>query len=202
MTRLALLLLLAAAPVAAQHSHTVPASTGPAVSGPPTATHVTGLRVDDAAPPAGSAVGRTSLRWPDGGYATIVYGRPYRRGRVVFGGIVGYGEPWVAGAHQSTELWTSVPLAVGGVRLAPGGYTLFVTPRAEGRWTLHVHRALGMHLADEYDASRDVAVLSLAPETTPAPVEALTWAFETAPDGTASLALAWDTVRLAVAVAR
>lgn len=203
--RLALLVLLALAPAvgAAQHVHAGSAAV-PGVAVPPVSAQlVTGLRVNDAEPPAGSGVARTSLRWADGPYVSVVYGRPYRRRRVLFGGVVGWGEAWVAGAHQATELWTSGALVVGGVPLPPGGYTLFLTPHARGAWTLHVNRALGMHLADEYDPALDVAVLNVVPETLEAPVEGLTWAFVAPAEGNVGqLTFAWDTVRLAVPVAR
>lgn len=206
--RFLLLALLVAAPSAsAQHAH--PAAAAGTASAPAlVAQLVTGLRVDEAAPPPGSAVARTSLRWADGGYASVVYGRPYRRGRVLFGGVVGYGAVWVAGAHQATELWTTVPLVVGGAPLAPGGYSLFVTPHARGAWTVHVNRALGMHLADDYDPALDVAVVNVRPEALDAPVEGLTWAFtEGAPDGSAdgaapALTFAWERTRLTVPLAR
>ena len=148
---------------------------------------VDGLRVDAADPPPGSAVGRGGLRYADGGYVAVVYGKPYVRGRQVYGGLVGYGAVWVAGAHRATEMVTTVPLVIGGTRVEPGAYSLFVTPEPDA-WTLHVNRALGTHLADEYDASLDVATVAVAPEVIDPPVEALTWSF--AADGSA-LALAW-----------
>jgi len=81
----------------------------------------------------------------------------------------------------------TVALDVGGVRIGPGVYALFVTPRAD-RWTLHVNRRPGQHLADEYDPADDVATVDAVPATLDEPVEALTWSF--AADG-ASLTLAW-----------
>ena len=137
--------------------------------------------------PPGSAVGRAALRYADGGYVSVVYGRPFARGRVLWGGLVAMDQVWMAGAHRATELVTTVPLAVAGTTLAPGAYSLFVTPRTDG-WTLHVNTALGMHLADEYDPALDVATLTAAPRTSGVTAEGLTWSF--ADDGSA-LRLAW-----------
>ncbi|MEM9996272.1 MAG: DUF2911 domain-containing protein [Bacteroidota bacterium] len=154
---------------------------------------VEGFRLGDEVPP-GSAVGRAGLRYADGGYVHVVHGKPYVRGRQVYGGLVGYGAVWAAGAHRATELVTTVPLTVGDTRVEPGAYSLFVTPGRD-RWTLHVNRALGMHLADEYDAALDVATVEVAPEMLATPVEGLTWSF--ADDGTA-LRFAWADVAIAV----
>ncbi|MEL6771153.1 MAG: DUF2911 domain-containing protein [Bacteroidota bacterium] len=154
---------------------------------------VEGFRLGDEVP-AGSAVGRAGLRYADGGYVHVVHGKPYVRGRQVYGGLVGYGSVWAAGAHRATELVTTVPLAFGDTRIEPGAYSLFVTP-GPNQWTLHVNRALGMHLADEYDAALDVVTVDVAPEVLAAPVEGLMWSF--ADDGTA-LRLAWADVMIAV----
>ncbi|MEL7167913.1 MAG: DUF2911 domain-containing protein [Bacteroidota bacterium] len=154
---------------------------------------VEGFRLGDEVP-AGSAVGRAGLRYADGGYVHVVHGKPYVRGRQVYGGLVGYGSVWAAGAHRATELVTTVPLAFGDTRIEPGAYSLFVTP-GPNQWTLHVNRALGMHLADEYDAALDVATVTVAPEVPQTPVEGLTWSF--AEDRTARR-FAWADVMIAV----
>lgn len=201
-----LILALAAAlagPALAQHDHASPAPDGDPMAVAETFV-VAGFRVDLDALPAGSAVGRAGLRYGDGGYVSVVHGKPYARGRQVWGGLVGLNQVWVAGAHRATELVTTVPLEVGGVRIEPGAYSLFVTPR-HNAWTLHVNRALGMHLADEYDAAQDVATVSAMVETLSPddldrlPVEGLTWSF--ADDG-AGLTLAWDRLRATFPISR
>ena len=190
-------LLLLAGTASAQHDHSAPDASGDphAVA---EAFVVTGLRVDTEAPPPGSAVGRAGLRFADGGYVSVVHGKPYARGRQVWGGLVAFNTPWVAGAHRATELLTTVPLTVGGTRLEPGAYSLFVTPQ-HNAWTLHVNRALGMHLADEYDAAEDVARVDAVPLVGIAPVDGLTWSFRE--DGSA-LTLAWDRLSTDFAIAR
>ncbi|MEM1115394.1 MAG: DUF2911 domain-containing protein [Bacteroidota bacterium] len=191
MTRLALLAALAAfaLPASGQHHGGHSGSHSEAAPGVAEAFVVDGLRVDEAAPPPGSGVGRAGLRFDDGGYVSVVYGKPYKRGRTVFGGLVGYDLVWATGAHQSTELWTTVPLTVGSTRIEPGGYSLFTTPGADG-WTIHLNRRLGMHLADEYDPEEDVAVVEAAPAALPEAVEALTYTFVT--EDSLGLRIAWD----------
>lgn len=198
------LALALAGTATAQHDHAAPTAVGP-TDVAETFT-VEGFRVDVGELPPGSAVGRAGLRYGDGGYVGVVHGKPYARGRVVFGGVVALNTVWAAGAHQQTELYTTVPLQIGGTRVAPGAYGLFVTPRVEG-WTLHVNRALGMHLADEYDPALDVATVSVRSEVldptsadpSRLPVEGLTWSF--AGDGSA-LRLAWDRVAASFPIAR
>ena len=186
--------LALAAPAAAQHhgGH----AEAPGVT---EAFEVSGLRVDDADPPPGSGVGRAGLRFDDGGYLSAVYGKPYARGRVIFGGVVAYDAIWSTGAHHATDVVTTVPLAVGDTTLAPGAYSLFTTPGRE-TWTVHLNARLGMHLADEYDPADDVAVVTVPVEALAEPVEALTYTF-THTDGL-GLRIAWGDVAVTLPFAR
>lgn len=179
----ALSVLGPAAPAAAQHDHA-------ASSAEAETFLVTGLRVDPEDPPPGSAVGRAGARLPGGGYVHVVYGKPYARGRQIFGGLVGWDQVWATGAHQATELVVTTPVTVGGEPLEPGVYSLFTTPRPD-RWTLHLNRALGMHLADEYDPALDVLVTDAAPEALAETEHGLVLAFEPAADGV-DLVVRWD----------
>ncbi len=178
-----------AIPVAAQHHTATPA----------TETFlVEGLRVDLEDVPPGSAVGRAGARLPNGGYLHIVYGKPYVRGRQIFGGLVAWNQVWATGAHQATELVVTVPVTVGGLPLEPGVYSLFTTPRLD-RWTLHFNSALGMHLADEYDPALDVLTVDVAPAPLMPPVEAFTIDFVSAGYG-ADLRIMWGNTAISVPI--
>lgn len=196
---LALSALLASAGVSAQtHNHSGTVESGALGDAPAVREFVvTGLRVDAENPPPGSAVGRAGVTMGDA-YLHVVYGRPFARGRQVFGGLVGWGQLWSAGAHVTTEMVVTAPVRMGGQDLAAGAYSLFVTPRPE-RFTVHVNRALGMHLADDYDPALDVLTLDAIPRRLDAPEPALTWAFVPAGDG-ADLCLRWDRTEACVPV--
>ncbi|MEM1054815.1 MAG: DUF2911 domain-containing protein [Bacteroidota bacterium] len=183
---LAVLAVALTASASAQHDHSAPTADGDPHTVSDTFV-VTGFRIEDTDPPPGSGVGRAGLRYGDGGYVHVVHGKPYARGRTIWGGLVGFDMPWAAGAHQATELVTTVPLMVGETRIEPGVYSLFLTPR-HNAWTLHVNTTLGMHLADEYDAANDVASVIVAPTGLQTIEEGLTWSFR---DDGAFLTLAW-----------
>jgi hypothetical protein len=111
-----------------------------------------------AASPAGTAatqVGGTGGKWIE-----IVYSRPILRGRTdIFGTGADYGKKvdagapvWRAGANQTTRLKTEVPLEIGGKKLAPGEYSLFVDLK-EGAWTLIVST---QPYQEKYDAADKV----------------------------------------------
>ena len=182
MTRVAaaLALLATAAPTRAQHVHIHADGQRHVHEAPVAGAVVTsaapGLRLDAVNPPLGSAVGRAGATLADGTYLSVVYGQPFVRGRTVFGGLVGWGAVWATGAHTSTELAVTRPILFGGTRVEPGLYSLFSTPRPD-RWTFHLNRALGMHLADDYDEALNVAEADATPEALGETVQALTLDF-------------------------
>lgn len=180
----AILMLLATAPATAQHDSGASAS----------AVHtfrVDGLRVDEGAPPPGSAVGRAGARFADGGYLHVTYGKPYKRGRDIFGGLVEYDQVWATGAHMTTELATTIPIMIGGQRLDPGIYSLFTTPGPD-RWTLHLNTVLGTHLTDDYDPAHDVLTAETPVERLDTVVQALEIEFAPVGDDAVDLVIRWD----------
>jgi hypothetical protein len=80
-------------------------------------------------------------------YVSVIYGRPYKRGRNnIFGAkdaIVPFGERWRTGANEATEITLTGNLLVGGKPLRAGTYSLFTTPGPE-TWTVHFNSKLGL----------------------------------------------------------
>src|SRR5262245_48033311 len=60
-----------------------------------------------------------------GASVRIDYGRPAKRGRTVFGGVVPYGEVWRTGANSATSFKTDKALDFGGTVVPAGAYTLW-----------------------------------------------------------------------------
>src|SRR3954471_3852557 len=76
---------------------------------------------------------RDTVRATIGGATfTIDYGRPLARGRVLLGDVIPYDRVWRTGANAATQLTTSAPIAIGGLTVPAGSYTLWTLPRANG----------------------------------------------------------------------
>lgn len=159
---------------------------------------VTGLRIDVDDPPPGSGLARAMTFLGDT-YVQVIYGQPFKRGRIVFGGLVGFGQVWSLGAHYATEIVLTAPIHVNGERLDAGVYSLFATP-GEDQWTFHFNRVLGMHLADLYDPAQDVLVVEAAVEPMPEITERHTIDFEDTEAG-ADLRVTWDQTRVRLSLA-
>jgi hypothetical protein len=82
-------------------------------------------------------------------YVSVIYGRPYKRGRTnIFGtkesgALVPFGERWRTGANEATEITVTRPVMVGGKPLAAGTYSVSTTPGADS-WTVHFNSRLGL----------------------------------------------------------
>ena len=81
-----------------------------------------------------SPLERTTLE--DGDLKIAVsYCRPYKKGRVIFGGLEPYGEVWRTGANEATIFETTKDLIFGEQTLKAGKYSLWTIP-GEQTWTI------------------------------------------------------------------
>lgn len=65
----------------------------------------------------------------------VVYNRPSKKGRVIFGELVPYGKVWRTGANEATTFETNKDLSFGDKVLKAGKYTLWTIP-GEQKWTV------------------------------------------------------------------
>ena len=147
-----------------------------------------------------------------GKWIEITYGRPIKRGREVFGGTgANYGKVanpdapvWRAGANNSTQLKTEVPLVINGKAVAPGTYTMFIDLKPNN-WTLIVSNYKAQTRYDPkntaevfgafgYTPDKDVVRAPMTLGTLPFVVEELTWSFTDMSDAGGKLTIMWDKV--------
>jgi hypothetical protein len=129
---------------------------------------------------------RTSI---GGANFTITYSRPMKRGRVIFGEIVPWGEVWRTGANEATHFRTDKDLVIGGTTVRAGTYTLWTIPRPEG-WTLIINKQTGQW-GTIYDAAQDLARIEMRDEAPLLREEQFTISLEPKSPG-AVLRLKWD----------
>lgn len=93
----------------------------------------------------------------------VIYHSPAVRKRIIWGGLVPYGDVWVTGAHSATRLDMPRAFVVSGMRIPAGQYAIFSIP-GETSWTLIINRNWQQHLADDYDPKEDVVRIQVQPE--------------------------------------
>lgn len=123
--------------------------------------------------------------------ARVIYSRPQKKGRVIFGNLVPYGEVWRTGANEATELTIYTPLMVGNTHLKPGTYTLYTIPE-EDSWTIIINSDTNVWGAFSYKKEKDIARFSVPVREAAAPIESLSMIFRPESNGT-TLLIGWDT---------
>lgn len=126
----------------------------------------------------------------------VDYGRPAKRGRVLFGStIVPWGEVWRTGANAATQFRTDRALEIGGVVVQPGTYTLWTIPSPSG-WKLLINAQTGQW-GTAHDPARDLFQLDMRVAPLAPSVEQFTIVI--APDGQGGvLRFQWDTTQASI----
>jgi len=149
-----------------------------------------------AAGVVGTASPRDTVRASVSGATLVVdYGRPSKRGRKVFGGIVPFNRVWRTGANLATHFTTDRTLRFGDLVLPPGRYTLWTLP-AESGWTFIVNNQTEQWGTD-YDPRFDRFRVPMTTTTLPDVVEKFVIGVEPVADG-GVIRLRWDTVEARV----
>ena len=145
-----------------------------------------------------------------GQWIEIRYGRPIKRGRDLFGPddyreFLNDGAPvWRAGANQSTQLITEVPLVFGAQAIPAGEYTVFIDLATEP-WTFVVSTWPAQQTYDyenkealfgayAYTPDKDIVRVPMVREAAPYAYDQLSWQFVDVRGSGGRLALFWDAV--------
>lgn len=133
----------------------------------------------------------------------IEYGRPFKKGRVLFGSgdaLVPFGAVWRTGADEATTLTTDGDLTIGTVKVPKGTYALFTIP-GEKEWTLVVNKVAKQWGSFKHDPKQDLGRTPMTVSTAPAPVEQFTIAIEVPGKKSGTLKMSWDTTVASVSIA-
>lgn len=128
--------------------------------------------------------------------ARVIYSRPQKNGRIIFGELVEYGKLWRLGANEATEIEFYQPVKLGKTRVKKGRYTLYCIPYAD-RWTLILNRDTDTWGAFKYNQTMDVARMDIPVQRMQEIQEFYSMQFEKSTAGF-SLVIGWDDVKVAV----
>ena len=130
--------------------------------------------------------------------ARVIYSRPQKAGRVIFGGLVKFGEVWRLGANEATEIEFFRQVRIAGKKIPAGRYTLFAIPN-ETSWTFIINKETDTWGAFKYDAKKDVIRSTVTIQKTDTALESLVMAFEKATGGF-NLVVAWDNIKASLPI--
>ncbi len=150
----------------------------------------------DGVKPRPSPLAIVSSRYKDT-YLKITYSQPHKHGRVIFGGLVPFGQVWRTGANEATELTVTRDVKINGMELKAGTYSFFTIPGRE-TWTVILNSDLGLWGSYNYNSKLDVLRFDVPATTVNEFVyEAFTILIDPR-NANADLVLAWDRTKVII----
>lgn len=127
----------------------------------------------------------------------VDYGSPSVRNRVIWNGLVSFGQVWATGAHKATWIDFSKDVTINGKMIPAGKYGFFTIPNKK-KWTLILNKVWDMHLADDYDESQDMIRVEVKPKKNKKLVEALTYEVLAKNDKSGSIRMSWENLNVSL----
>jgi hypothetical protein len=124
--------------------------------------------------------------------AKVIYSRPMKNDRDIFGGIIPFDKVWRTGANEAPEIKIYQDLKIANQKVKAGTYTLFTIP-GEKEWTIILNSELDQWGAYNYKESADVVRIKVPVTMDKESLEAFSITFH---EG--NMILAWDTTRVVV----
>ena len=130
--------------------------------------------------------------------ARVIYSRPQKAGRQIFGGLVKYGELWRLGANEATEIEFFRNVRIGGKKIPKGRYTLYAIA-SESSWILIINKETDIWGAFKYDARKDITRIELPVQRNNESLENLSVYFEKSNTGF-QLVIGWDVAKVVLPI--
>lgn len=124
--------------------------------------------------------------------ARVIYSRPQKNGRKLFGELVEYGKVWRMGANEATEIEFFQDVKIDNKKVKKGRYTMYALVDTD-KWTIILNKETDTWGAFRYDSTKDVLRTTTPVEKQPDVAEAFSMEFEKAPKG-ARLLINWDDI--------
>ena len=130
--------------------------------------------------------------------ARVIFSRPQKNGRTIFGELLEYGKVWRLGANEATEIEFFQNVKIGNTKIKKGRYSLYCIPLTE-KWTMIINKETDTWGAFKYDQSKDLARIEVPVQKQSEILEAFVMAFEKTSTG-ANLLIAWDDFKVALPI--
>jgi hypothetical protein len=126
-------------------------------------------------------------------YVKVMYSRPSKKNREIFGKLVPYGLVWRTGANEATEITLTRDVSVLGKPITAGTYSLFTIPQ-ENSWTIILNKDVGQWGAYNYTSKQDFGRWDVPIKRLPGKsIEVFTIKFENK-NNVADMTICWDDI--------
>ena len=130
--------------------------------------------------------------------ARVIFSRPQKNGRVLFGQLVEYGKVWRLGANEATEINLYQTVRINDKKVKKGRYTLYCIPYVD-KWTIIINKETDTWGSFKYDEKKDVIRIDVPVQKQGEILDAFAMVFEKSTTG-ANLIIAWDDIRISLPI--
>ena len=130
--------------------------------------------------------------------ARVIFSRPAKNGRTIFGELLEYGKVWRLGANEATEIEFFQNVKIATTKIKKGRYTMYCIPFAE-KWTIIINKETDTWGSFKYDQTKDLVRIDVPVQKQSEILEAFVMAFDKSPTG-ANLVIAWDNFKVTLPI--
>lgn len=135
---------------------------------------------------------------PESPVIKVIYSRPMKKNRKVFGELVEYGTIWRLGANEATEVDFFKDVKIGNTKIKKGRYTIYAIPTQE-KWTIIINKDNDVWGSFAYNQKNDILRTDIKVQKIAKPVEVFSMMFEKTDTG-ANLLIAWEDVKVSLPI--
>jgi hypothetical protein len=130
--------------------------------------------------------------------ARVIYSRPLKNNRVIFGGLLEYNSVWRFGANENTEIEFFKDVTVNKTKIKKGKYSLFAIPSTD-KWTIIFNKDLNSWGSFKYDSGKDILRVDVPVQKTTETAEAFYIYLDKMQNGF-SINAGWDDVKITLPI--
>jgi hypothetical protein len=124
----------------------------------------------------------------------VLYSRPYKNERNVFGELLKFGVEWRLGANENTEISFYQNVEIDGVMIPRGTYTMFADVNQDN-WVFKFSKQRHTAGTTNRDKSQDIASVKVMTSETKEVREQMTIGFQKVNEGNVNMIVEWDDTR-------
>jgi hypothetical protein len=129
----------------------------------------------------------------------VLYCRPQKKDRDIFGALVPWGKDWRLGANEATEVTFFQGVEIGGTYIPAGVYTMFAQPYPQ-QWIIKISEERFIGGAENRDISKDVVAVAVPTASVANVREFFTIGFQKVDDYHVNMIFEWDQTRTALPI--
>lgn len=135
---------------------------------------------------------------PETPVVKVIYSRPMKKNRKVFGELVEYGTIWRLGANEATEIDFFKDVKINNTKIKKGRYTIYAIPTPE-KWTIIINKDNDVWGSFAYNQKNDILRTDIKVQKIAKPVEVFSMMFEKTNSG-ANLLIAWEDAKVSLPI--